>query len=123
VSLDNPLHVCKLDKSLYGLKQVPRGWYSRLSVKLLQLGFVVSKANTALFIYIKSGLIIYLLVYVDGIIVTSSSNTTVTALLNDLWLDFALKDLGNLHHFLGIQVTRFKQELTLSQEHYAKEIL
>jgi hypothetical protein len=123
VSLDNPLHVCKLDKALYGLKQVPRGWYSRLSVKLLQLGFVVSKANTALFIYIKSGLIIYLLVYVDSIIVTSSSNTTVTALLNDLWLDFALKDLGNLHHFLGIQVTRSKQELTLSQEHYAKEIL
>jgi hypothetical protein len=38
-------------------------------------------------------------------------------------LDFALKDLGNLHHFLGIQVTRSKQELTLSQKHYAKEVL
>jgi hypothetical protein len=84
---------------------------------------VVSKANTSLFVYIKSGLIIYLLGYVDDIIVRNSSDTAVTALLSDLWLDFAPKDLGNLHHFLGIQVTRSKQELIMSQEHYATEIL
>jgi hypothetical protein len=123
VSSDHPLHVCKLDKALYGLKQVPRVWYSRLSVKLLQFGFVVSKVDTSLFAYIKSGLIIYLLVNVDDIIVTISSDTAVTTLLSDHWLDFALKDLGNLHHFLGVQVTRSKQDLTLFQEHCAKEIL
>jgi hypothetical protein len=123
VSSDHPLHVCKLDKALYGLKQVPRAWYNRLSVKLLQLGFVVYKADTSLFVYIKFDPIIYLLVYVDDITVTSSSDTAVTTLLSHLRLDFALKDLGNLHHFLGIQVTRSKQELTMSQEHYAKEIL
>jgi hypothetical protein len=123
VSSDHPLNVCKLDKALYGLKQAPRAWYNKMSVKLLQLGFVVSKADTSSFVDIKSGLIIYLLVYVDDIIMTSSLNTAVTALLSDLRLDFAVKDLGNLHHFLSIQVTRSKQELTLSLEHYAKEIL
>jgi hypothetical protein len=67
-----------LDKALYGLKEAPRVWYSRLSVKLLQLGFSISKTYTSLFIYHKDGAIIYLLVYVDDIIVSSS---TVDALL------------------------------------------
>jgi hypothetical protein len=88
-----PQHVCKLDKALYGLKQAPRAWYSKLSAKLVNLGFQVSKADTSLFIYNKSGVTIFLLVYVDNIIVTSSSQAAVTTLLNDLCSDFALKDL------------------------------
>jgi hypothetical protein len=51
VSLAHPLHVCKLDKVLYGLKQAPRASYSRLSMKLIRLKFVTSKADTSLFIY------------------------------------------------------------------------
>jgi hypothetical protein len=48
--------------------------------------------------------VIFLLVYVDDIIVTNSSSAAVTALLHDLQGDFALKDLGSLHYFLGIEV-------------------
>jgi hypothetical protein len=69
-----PHHVCRLDKSLYGLKQAPRAWYSRLSSKLYNLGFISSKADTSLFLYHKSGVTIYMLIYVDDIIVTSSSD-------------------------------------------------
>jgi hypothetical protein len=94
-----PLHVCKLNKALYGLKQASRAWYSRLSLKLVKLGFVISKANTSLFLYNKSGIIIYLLVYVDDIIIMSSSLAAVMALLRDLSSDFALKDLNNLSYF------------------------
>jgi hypothetical protein len=101
-----PQHVCKLNKALYGLKQVPRAWYSKLSAKLVKLGFMISKANTSLFIYNKAGVIIYLLLCVDDIVVTSSSHDVVTTLLQDLKSDFALKDLGELHSFLGIQVTK-----------------
>ena len=96
-----PSYVCKLDKALYGLKQAPQAWYSRLSSKLLDFGFVSSKADTSLFIYNKSGITIYMLVYVDDIIVTSSSQDAVATLLKDLSSHFALKDLGDLHFFFG----------------------
>jgi hypothetical protein len=74
----------KLDKTLYGLKQAPRAWYSRLSSKLQAFGFIASKAYISLFIYKKGPLIIYLLVYEDDIIITSSSPAAIDALLADL---------------------------------------
>jgi hypothetical protein len=119
----NPLHVCKLDKALYGLKQASRAWYNILNVKLDQLGFIVSKVDTSLFIYNKAGVHVYLLVYVDDIIVMSSSPVAVDALLQDLGSEFALKDLGELHYCLGVQVTRTKNVLVLSQDQYARDVL
>jgi histone deacetylase 1/2 len=69
-----PHHISKLDKALYGLKQAPRAWFSKLSSKLLAIGFIPSKADTSLFIYSKSGINMFVLIYVDDIIVTSSSD-------------------------------------------------
>ena len=115
--------VCKLDKAIYGLKQAPRAWYSRLSTKLIDLGFKASKSDTSLFIYCKGQVTIFMLIYVDDIIVTSSSQEAVTALLQDLRKDFALKDLGDLHYFLGIEVKKEKNGISLSQEKYAQDIL
>ena len=106
--------------NLYGLKQTPRAWYSHLSSKLQTLGHVPSKSDTSLFIYNKFKTSIFVLIYVDDIIVTSSSNEAVTALLKDLNSEFALKDLGDLHYFLGIEVKKNKEGgLHLSQEKYA----
>jgi hypothetical protein len=123
VNPSHPQHVCKLDKALYGLKQASRAWYTRLSTKLIHLGFRISKTATSLFIHKKSGVIIYLLVYVDEIVVTSSSPSAVMTLLDDLRSDIALKDLGELHYFLGVQVTKVYGGLCLSQEKYVSEIL
>ena len=102
----HPNFVCKLDKALYGLKQAPRAWYSRLCNKLTSLGFKPSRADTSLFYYNQGGHILYILVYVDDIIVASSSQAATDALHKDLQHEFALKDLGDLHYFLGIEVTR-----------------
>ena len=99
-----PFHICKLDKALYGLKQAPRAWYSRLSMKLQTLGFAPSKSDTSLFIFTNPQLSMFVLIYVDDIIVTSSSNDAITKLLKNLGSEFALKDLGDLHFFLGIEV-------------------
>jgi histone deacetylase 1/2 len=118
-----PHYVCNLDKSLYGLKQAPRAWFSKLSPKLEELGFLASKADTSLFIYNKSGIIMFVLVYVEDIIVTSSSNKAIDALLQDLNSTFALKDLGDLHYFLGIEVKSFSQGIMLTQEKYALDLL
>jgi hypothetical protein len=109
-----PHHICKLDKAIYGLKQAPWAWYSRLSEKLLQLGFHASKADLSLFFYNKGDVIIFLLVYVDAIVIASSSQEGVSALLEDLRAESALKDLGLLHYFLGIEVKMIDDDLHLS---------
>ena len=123
VNKNSPLHVCKLDKALYGLKQAPRAWYSRLSQKLQTLGFVPSKSDTSLFIYNRSNTSIFVLIYVDDIIVTSSSDEAITGLLKDLSAEFALKDLGDLHFFLGIEVKKHEDGLHLSQKKYATDLV
>jgi hypothetical protein len=123
VDPSRPTYQCKLDKALYGLKQAPRTWYARLSFKLHALGFTPSKANVSLFIYKKGSITVYFLVYVDDIIVTSSSSAAIDALLCDLKEDFSLKDLGPLHYFLGIEVKPSENGLLLTKEKYASEIL
>ena len=119
-----PDHVCKLDKSLYGLKQAPRAWFSRLSTKLQAPGFRGSKADTSLFYFHHQGVTIYFLVYVDDIIVVSSSDQAMDKLLSQLRDDFALKDLGQLHYFLGMEVLSCPSGgLVLHQRKYATELI
>jgi histone deacetylase 1/2 len=118
-----PDYICKLDKALYRLKQAPRAWYSRLSAKLLSIGFVASKSDMSLFIYRKATIRIFMLIYVDDIIVASSSPAATAALLKDLSHKFALKDLGDLHYFLGVEVTRVAEGLVLNQAKYAQDLL
>lgn len=65
----------------------------------------------------------FMLIYVDDIIVISSSQDAVSALLQDLKKDFPLKDLGDLHYFLGIEVRKHKEGILLSQERYAEDVL
>jgi histone deacetylase 1/2 len=115
--------ICKLDKALYGLKQAPRAWYARLRSKLQQLGFVASKADTSLFSLVKPEVTMFVLVYVDDIIVASSAQTAVSCLLQQLRGDFALKDLGDLHYFFSIEVQKVDDGITLSQGRYALELL
>lgn len=86
-----PHYLCKLNKALYGLKQAPWAWYSRLCSKLQSLGFIPLKADTSLFFYQKGNHVIFMLVYVDDIIVASSSQDAVDALLRDLEKEFAIR--------------------------------
>jgi hypothetical protein len=118
-----PGYVCKLDKSLYRLKQAPCAWFAKLSNKLHELGFKGSKADSSLFFYNKNGMTIFILGYVDDIIITSSKPEGITTLLQDLKKDFSLKDLGDLHFFLGIEVNRTRDGLILTQEKYAQDLL
>jgi histone deacetylase 1/2 len=118
-----PNHVCKLDKALYGLKQAPRAWYARLSTKMIALGFHASKADTSLFYFNKGSITVFVPVYVDDIIVVSSNPKATTGLLHELKKDFALKDLGELHYFLGMEVTKVRDGIILSQDKYASDLL
>lgn len=91
--------------------------------RLESLGFQASKADTSLFYYDKNDYTMFVLVYVDDIIVASSSSQATDALLKDLQAEFALKDLGDLHYFLGIEVKRTPNGLHMSQERYAQDVL
>jgi hypothetical protein len=118
-----PNYVCKLDNTVYGLKQAPRAWYSKLSTNLCEFGFTPSKADTSLFYFEKDGITIFVLVYVDDIIVASSSSKATEGLMCKLNQEFALKDLGDLHYFLGIEVHKVTNGVILSQDKYASDLL
>ena len=77
VDKDNPTHVCKLKKAICGLKQAPQTWYLELRQFLIESGFTNSHANTSLFILHSSDITIYLLVYVDDIIITSTNTNII----------------------------------------------
>jgi hypothetical protein len=99
-----PDYVCLPNKSLYGLKQVPRAWYSRFATYITSLGFVEAKSDTSLFVFRRGTDMVYLLLYVDDIVLTASSTTLLQQTIYALKQEFAMKDLGPLHHFLGVSV-------------------
>jgi hypothetical protein len=108
-------HVCRLHKSLYGLKQALRAWFTRLSQTLLELGFVSSTVDSSLFVFHEGSVHLYFLIYVDDILFTGTSPSHITSVIAKLQQVFKLKDLGNLSFFLGIQAVRSSQSLHLRQ--------
>ncbi|RVW76635.1 Retrovirus-related Pol polyprotein from transposon RE1 [Vitis vinifera] len=119
----NPNLVCRLHKALYGLKQAPRAWFEKLHQALLSFGFVSAKSDQLLFLRFTPSHITYVLVYVDDILVTSSDTAAITSLIAQLSSEFSLKDLGEVHYFLGIQVSHTNNGLHLSQTKYIRDLL
>ncbi|GJW58994.1 retrovirus-related pol polyprotein from transposon TNT 1-94 [Tanacetum coccineum] len=96
--------VYKLEKALYGLKQAPRAWYEKFSIVVTSLRFVASHHDSALFVKRSSAGRILLSLYVDDMIITGDDCDGIELLKAELSLHFAMKDLGLLHYFLGIEV-------------------
>ncbi|XP_022023806.1 uncharacterized mitochondrial protein AtMg00810-like [Helianthus annuus] len=118
-----PTHVCKLNRALYGLKQAPRASFQRLSTFLIVLGFQNSRADPSLFIYNHHGVLIYLHVYADDIVVTGNNEKFINMLTSRLHKEFKIKDLGLLNFFLGLEVTHTSSGLFLNQSKHAYDIL
>ncbi|KAD3338470.1 hypothetical protein E3N88_06134 [Mikania micrantha] len=118
-----PTHVCKLNKALYGLKQAPRAWFQRLSSFLVTYGFTCSRADTSLFVFNQGDCLMYLLVYVDDLILTGNKPVMLSNFISRLHQEFAIKDLGSLNYFLGLEVMHTENGLFLSQAKYALDIL
>ncbi|XP_071728180.1 uncharacterized mitochondrial protein AtMg00810-like [Rutidosis leptorrhynchoides] len=118
-----PNHVCLLQKSLYGLKQAPRAWFHRLSQALFSMGFHGSKTDPSLFVYSSGHTLLYMLVYVDDIILTGNSQAAIDDIVQRLVRMFSIKGMGSLSYFLRIEVTRTGDDVILSQRKYIHEIL
>uniref|UniRef100_A0A2N9JB37 Reverse transcriptase Ty1/copia-type domain-containing protein n=1 Tax=Fagus sylvatica TaxID=28930 RepID=A0A2N9JB37_FAGSY len=119
----HPSHVCQLHKSLYGLKQAPRAWFERFTSHLLTLGFSASVADATLFVLHHGSTTVYLLLYVDDIIITGNNPTAVSDIITQLSTAFELKDLGPLRYFLGLQIEYKKVGLFVHQHKYLTDFL
>lgn len=123
IDKDKPDHVCRLRKAIYGLKHAPRAWYNALRDFLLRVGFINSLADAPLFVFSSGHLIIYILIYVDDIIVTGNNINEITHFIKRLSDHFSLKDLGKLSYFLGMEAHRTSSGLHLTQTKYITDLL
>ena len=115
--------VLNLKKGLYGLKQAPRLWYRKFCEVMVQLGFRSCKADDCLF-YLKDGADeVWLLLYVDDIIVLGSSLKIVESVKRKCSSHVEIKDLGVVRQFLGVSVHFSNNRAWLSQEHFTRQIL
>lgn len=119
----NPNYVCKLIRSLYGLKQAPRTWYNAIHEYILSIGFTISMADPSLFICKDSKSITYMLIYVDDILLTGSSTLVCHDILQSLQTQFAVKNFGPIHYFLGIEFHKISSGFFLHQSRYVSELL
>jgi hypothetical protein len=115
--------VCRLRKSLYGLKQSPRAWFGRFTNFMKTVGYTQSNSDHTLFLKHNEKHITILIVYVDDIIVTGDDSGERKRLHEHLAREFEMKDLGELKYFLGIEVSRSDKGIFLSQRKYALDLL
>lgn len=115
--------VCKINKSLYGLKQASRQWYSKLSDVLISLGYHHSHVDYSLFIKHENSSLTTLLVYVDDIVLTGDNINEMTHVKVILNNEFRIKDLGPLRYFLGLEVARSSSGILLNQRNYSLDLL
>ncbi|GAB2277345.1 hypothetical protein Dimus_039229 [Dionaea muscipula] len=112
--------VCKLHKSIYGLKQSPRAWHAKLSAVLEDLGFTRSFADSSLYVRLGQLDKLVTLIYVDDLIIVGNNTVTIAQFKKKLQQYFPLKDLGPLKYFLGIEVATSSKGLFLTQHKLMK---
>jgi hypothetical protein len=115
--------VCKLNKSIYGLKQSPRQWYSRLSEFLSSIGLIQIEADHAVYVSEENPRKLFMGVYVDDLLIGSTDFGELVKLKQALSSEFQMKDMNEVGYVLGIKVVRTESKIFLSQEKYAKELL
>ncbi|KAJ8747772.1 hypothetical protein K2173_011424 [Erythroxylum novogranatense] len=101
-SKDHPGYVCKLWKALYGLKQAPRAWYGKIAEFLTHNGYSVTPADSSLFVKVVGSKL---------------------AIVLNLSIRFLMKELGQLNHFLGLEVDRSEDGIFLHQQKYSRDLL
>ena len=115
--------VCRLQRSLYGLKQSPRAWFDRFSSVVQKFGLHQSRCDHSVFYQRTDDGVILLVVYVDDIVITGDNTSGISLLKNFLNSHFQTKDLGPLKYFLGIEVMRSKKGILLTQRKYVLDLL
>lgn len=116
--------VCKLKKSLYGLKESPIIWYNTFKKFVESIGFKNSKFDSCLYIYKTEKDLIYLLVFVDDLLICSKDLKKIDLVKKNLMEKFPIKDLGEIKNYVGIDIDydRIKGIMELNQSEYIKSL-
>lgn len=120
-----PRVACRLQRALYGLRQAPRAWHTRLKQELEAMGFQASEADPGLWVLRGKESTVYLLVYVDDLLIASRDLGAVQAVKDMLMSIFDARDLGEARVFLGMEIVRDRVQGTihLSQRKLAEELV
>jgi transposase InsO family protein len=120
-----PEYVCRLNKSLYGLKQAGRVWNKALHSVLTSMGFSRVQSDHGLYTLLKGDVRVFMTVFVDDIMLAGSDSTLLDSIVKDLSQHFKLRDLGPTTQLLGLEIHRDRsnRRLLLSQSQYIANLL
>ena len=119
-------HVCLLKRSLYGLKQSPRQWYKRFDLFMINQGYLRSSFDSCVYFKnLSEKTMIYLLLYVDDMLIATKEKTEINRLKAQLSGEFEMKDLGAAKKILGMEILRDRKtkKLFLTQQAYIEKVL
>jgi hypothetical protein len=124
-SSDGEQLVCKLKKSLYGLKQASRQWYLKFHNVISSFGFVENIMDQCIYLKVSGSKICFLVLYVDDILLATNDKGLLYEVKQFLSKNFDMKDMGEASYVIGIKIhrDRFRGILGLSQETYINKIL
>lgn len=104
-------YVCKLKKSLYGLKQSPKQWYKRFDSFMIEIGYNRSPYDCCVYhSKLKNGSYIYLVLYVDDMLIAAKDKSDIQKLKGLLSAEFEMKDLGAAKKILGIEIYIYRSQ-------------
>jgi hypothetical protein len=115
--------VLHLVKALYGLRQAPRAWYSKLEESLINLGFERSSYEHVVYLCGEQSQRLVVGVYVDDLVITGGNQADIDVFKAEMQATFKMSDLGLLHSYLGLEVAQTETGITVSQSAYAAKIL
>ena len=116
--------ICKLRKTLYGLKQSPRAWFDKFTRTMKMLGYIQCNGDHTLFFQqSQTGGDTILIVYVDDIIITGNNEGEAKKLEMQLTTHFEVKRLGALKYFLGIEIAQSRNGYLTTQQKYILDLL
>ncbi|KAJ4744919.1 Transposon Ty1-NL2 Gag-Pol polyprotein [Rhynchospora pubera] len=121
----NANKVCKLQRSIYGLKQASRSWNKRFDEEVKKLNFVQSEKEPCVYKRISGSVVVFLVLYVDDILLIGNDIPELNAVKDSLKKVFSMKDLGEAAYILGIKIyrDRSRRMLGLSQDAYIDKVL
>ncbi|CAM8916842.1 unnamed protein product [Rhodiola kirilowii] len=123
---EDPHHlasVYRLKKALYGLKQEARAWYERLTVFLVEHGYIRGGVDNTLFVKHTRSDFIIAQIYVDDIVFGSNTQKLVDQFVEQMQKEFKMSIMGEMNYFLGLQVIQKDDGIFIPQRKYAKNLI